>query len=613
MNFTLGCNYWASNAGIEMWNNFDINAIKKDMKLLAEHGTTMIRIFPLWSDFQPVSLIVDPNHYSDYHFSTNRGNPETNPYFIDETMLERFSLVLDECEKYNIKVIVGLITGFMSGELYVPPALNGKNVITDSMSLYLQQLFIKGFVKHFKDREIIYAWDLGNECNCMPRAENRMEAASWAFTISNAIRAVDNTRPVISGMHGIRLQSTWTIQDQAECTDILTTHPYALWCGHTENDEMLSFRTSMHPTAQGKFFSEIGKRPCLTEEFGSLGPMMCSDENAAHLFRINALSLWANGSLGFLWWCNSDQTELTTFPYTHIALEQELGMIDVNHNPKPVLCEMKKFSENIDFDLPKAKTDAVCILTRDQDQWGVGYMTHILSRQAGFNVEFTYGDNEIPDAKVYLMPSVSGYHVIPKARYNKLREKVFEGADLYISMDSGVFIDFEKLTGMRVINSFEFPETVTATLTDTLTFNKEKTFIMEPTTAEVLCYDDNKNPLISVNRYGKGRVFLVNAPVEKTIMNMYHAFDKKYHEIYDIVFKDHVNNMPVKVQGENLIKTYHPEENGGYVVIINHDNYEKNIEITFDEGYDLKKLCYGNLDKIAPFDATVIHIDSTKK
>ena len=75
MDFILGCNYWASNAGIEMWNNFDINAIKKDMKLLAEHGTTMIRIFPLWSDFQPVSLIVDPNHHSDYHFSTNRGNP----------------------------------------------------------------------------------------------------------------------------------------------------------------------------------------------------------------------------------------------------------------------------------------------------------------------------------------------------------------------------------------------------------------------------------------------------------------------------------------------------------------------------------------------------------
>ncbi len=612
MNFMLGCNYWASNAGIEMWSNFDINAIKKDIKLLAEHGATMLRVFPLWSDFQPVHHVWTADTKT-YLFSTKKGNPEDNPYYLDEAMLQRFSLFLDECDKYGIKVIVGLITGFMSGGLYVPPALYGKSIITDSMALYLEQLFIKGFVGHFKDRNTIYGWDLGNECNCMPSSENRMDAVNWSFTISNAIRAADPTRPVISGMHGIRLQDKWTIQDQAECTDILTTHPYALWCGHTENDEMLSFRTTMHPTAQAKFFSEIGKKPCLTEEFGSLGPMMCSDEAAADLFRINALSLWANGSPGLLWWCASDQTELTTFPYTHIALEQELGMIDVNHNPKPVLCEMKKFSENIDFDLPKAKTQAVCILTRDQDQWGVGYMAHILSRQAGFNIEFAYGDNEIPDSKLYLMPSVSGYNVIPKVRYNELKQKVYDGADLYISMDSGIFIDFEKLTGLRVKNSFEYPETVSATFSDTLTFNKTKTFIMEPTTAEVLCYDNNNNPLISVNRYGKGRVFFVNAPVEKTIMNMHNAFDKKYHEIYDIVFKDYVNNMPVSVKGENLIKTFHPEENGGYIVIINHDNYEKNIEIDFNEGVSLNKVCYGNTDKIAPFDATVIKVDSTKK
>ena len=32
MEFILGCNYWASNAGIEMWKNFDAEAIKKETK-----------------------------------------------------------------------------------------------------------------------------------------------------------------------------------------------------------------------------------------------------------------------------------------------------------------------------------------------------------------------------------------------------------------------------------------------------------------------------------------------------------------------------------------------------------------------------------------------------
>ena len=46
MNFILSCDYWASNAGAEMWRAFDINAVEKDMKILDEHGVTHIRVFP---------------------------------------------------------------------------------------------------------------------------------------------------------------------------------------------------------------------------------------------------------------------------------------------------------------------------------------------------------------------------------------------------------------------------------------------------------------------------------------------------------------------------------------------------------------------------------------
>ncbi len=38
MTFILGCNYWASNAGIEMWKNWDENAIRDDLKILSESG-----------------------------------------------------------------------------------------------------------------------------------------------------------------------------------------------------------------------------------------------------------------------------------------------------------------------------------------------------------------------------------------------------------------------------------------------------------------------------------------------------------------------------------------------------------------------------------------------
>jgi len=85
--------------------------------------------------------------------------------------------------------------------------------------------FVREFVSTFKDHPAIIGWDLGNECNCMGAA-TREQAYTWTATIANAIRAVDPTRPVVSGLHGLTPTGAWTMQDQGELTDLLTTHPY---------------------------------------------------------------------------------------------------------------------------------------------------------------------------------------------------------------------------------------------------------------------------------------------------------------------------------------------------------------------------------------------------
>ena len=95
----------------------------------------------------------------------------------------------------------------------------------------------------------------------------------------------------------------------------------------------------MHATTQTKWYSDLGNKPCLAEEIGTLGPMICSDEKAADFLRINMFSLWANGATGVMWWCNSDQNLLDLFPYTHQMIERELGLINATHKPKPVLKE----------------------------------------------------------------------------------------------------------------------------------------------------------------------------------------------------------------------------------------------------------------------------------
>ena len=67
MEFILGCNYWASNAGADMWRFFDAEVVKKDIKTLSEYGVKHIRVFPNWRDFQPVApVLAEHGKHADY-------------------------------------------------------------------------------------------------------------------------------------------------------------------------------------------------------------------------------------------------------------------------------------------------------------------------------------------------------------------------------------------------------------------------------------------------------------------------------------------------------------------------------------------------------------------
>ncbi|MBE6680962.1 MAG: hypothetical protein E7600_01580 [Ruminococcaceae bacterium] len=611
MKFKLGCNYWASNAGTEMWQNFDAEAIENDIKILSEHGAKYLRVFPNWRDFQPVTPVI-AGQGRVIGYSVKNGQEPENEYYLDEEMLSRFSTFLDICDKYDIKLIVGLLTGWMSGALFVPAALYEKNLITHPVALYFEQLFIKGFVQRFKDRNCIYAWDLGNECNCMAPVTSVFEAASWTAMVSNAIKAADNTRPVVSGMHGLGLNNEWTISHQGMFTDILTTHPYPYWCEHTRIDETLSFRTTLHPTAQSKYYSEISKKPCLAEEIGTMGPMICSNEKAADFMRINMLSLFANGQDGAMWWCANDQTNLKTFPYNDQFVELELGMLDVNHNPKPVLKEMKKFADFLDesaLELPKARVDAVCVMTRDQRNWGVGYMTFCLMKKAGLNCVFEDGEKTLPDSRLYMLPSINGIRMMPVERFNELKERVYNGADLYISANNAVISEFESFSGLRVVDSSEYAKNVTANIGGKdITLFRMRNITFKPIGAKVLFSDNENNPLITVNNYGKGRVFFVNAPLEDNLVDRHNAFDGGFEIVYKTLFADYIAEYPYEISDNDLVSTYHETDDGAYVVVLNHTDTDKDLELSFKDGYTVENVLYGNKDKVKAFDGCIIKI-----
>lgn len=614
MGFLLGCNYWASNAGTEMWVNWDEEAIDFDLKHLSENGLKCLRVFPNWRDFQPVcGFYGEGNSLKEYRH--RNGQLFDNPYYLDMEMMRRFERFCEIADKYGMKLIVGLLTGWMSGRTFVPPILDGKNLYRDEIALMLEQKFVKGFVSYFEQNDAIMFWDLGNECNCFSPAPSREGAASWTAMITNAIRANDRQKkPVVSGMHSLGIQNAWTIFDQGENVDILTTHPYPFFVEYCYKDDMISYRTLMHATCEGIYYSDLGGKPCLTEEMGTLGPMMCDDETGSAFLRTNLYSNWANGSLGLLWWCGCEQVELTTAPYSWCMMERELGLLDLDGQPKKTLLTYKKFAEwlkEFGRELPKAQTDAVCIVTQGQSQWGAAYMTYALAKQANINLKFTYSQmQEFPESDIYLMPSINGDHVMPKENFDKLMERVYQGATLYISNDAGFLARFEKFSGLHIRNSLKIHDEDVMKLNGVqIEFTREKRHIMESVSAEVLAYDSLGLPVFTKNTFGKGTVYYLNFPLETMLLEKNYAFDSDCYRVYTEIFKEKIDNMPLAVSNKFVGMTCHYDDCGCDVVLINYSGEEQEIGLQLNSAYHITKIYNGNIEMLPANEAVIVRCE----
>lgn len=609
--FMLGTNYWASHAGTEMWRNWNEDVIRQDFEILSAHGAKYLRVFPIWRDFQPVNPMLD-GHGKLREYRVNDDKLPENVYYLDETMLARFEKFCDIAEEYGMKLIVGIITGWMSGRLFIPPVLYGKNLFTDPVALMFEMKFIEGFVKRVKDKPAIYSWDLGNECNCMSDVPGYEAAEAWTGIISNAIRANDPTRDIVSGMHGISTESNWRISSQAHYTDMLTTHPYPYFVPHCTTDTYSSMRTLLHATCETKLYSDLGHKPCLVEEIGTLGPMMCDDNVAASFLRVNMFSNWAHGSPGVLWWCANDQDLLETPPYCWNMCEVELGMITSDRKPKPVLKEMKEFSQwvnGLDFELPAASEDAVCILTTGQDNWGIAYMSGILAKQAKVNIKYAYAPWELPESDTYLLPSVFTVRMMPSYTFNELKKRVYNGATLYLSAGAAVVSGFNELTGVVINDSKTSYDGGTFEVNGrNMPYRTGRKFYISENGAEVLSRDSKGVPIFTKYSYGKGTVYYVNFPMEQVLMESQDAHNSGYYEIYRTVFAHKIKEHIADSDCVRVGITHHYTDDGAYIVMINYSGEDAHTSLTIKPGYETEKVICGDPYDIKPYDTCILKV-----
>lgn len=609
--FSVGCNYWASYAGTHMWRDFRPEIIEKDFKQLSENGIKVLRVFPLWPDFQPIYQIYSGGGAKKYiAFKDEQPLPSSGPGSngMSEEQLRHFEVLADLAQKYNLKLIVGLISGWMSGQLYVPPALEGRDILTDAESLTWQQKFVTTFVHRLKNKPSIIAWDFGNECNVMQKLDNHYQAYVWSSLISGAIRSEDKTRPVVSGMHSLNAENNapWRIIDQAAVTDVLTTHPYSLWTKYTSQDGINTMRTILHAAAETRMYADIGGKPALTEETGVMGPMTAGEKEKSAFARTALFSNWAHDCLGTFWWCAYDQLSFNYPPYNYASVEAELGLIKEDRTPKPVLNELKMFSNFIDklpFKvLPPRKTEAVCILTEGQDNWAIAYTSFVLAKQAGFDFQFQKAGQQLKEASLYLLPSLKGVDPLLKDGWLQLLEKVKAGATLYLSLDDAYLPTFIEPLGINISVNIKRRGSLSFTsklFNDSLNFktSSERKLFIDPMQTTVLAKEEDGNPVFIESSYGKGKIYLLTFPIESNLTTSTGAFDKgqpAYANIYKKFAQTLIDQRVLQQANPFVGVTEHTIRDGEKIVImINYSKEDISTNVQIKDGWKVSSFLYG--------------------
>lgn len=606
--FTVGCNYWASNAGTYMWRDWNENIIERDLQLLSQTGIKVLRVFPLWEDFQPITRYVGSERIE----MRINGKPlDRSPEGIagvDTVMIERFERFIRIADKYGIKLLVCLINGWMSGRMFFPPAFQNRNPITDKTAVKWEIRFVKYFVERFKTFQNIIAWEAGNETNVLCWVEKGKcsgdEYLVWLSSIVNTIKSVDNTRPVVAGIHGLALGGFISPADVGEICDIVTVHPYPAFVPHCFTDDLNSMKSRLHSAAESTYYADLSGKPCLCEEIGTLGNMLGSEQVAAEYIKANVNSLWANGDIGVMWWCGHDQTELTFPPYDWCGLERELGLTHVDGSYKPVAGVLKGMGNFVDKNgvLAKHRRHAVCVLTPDQDSWAVAYSSYILAKQAGFDILFADGNYEIPRSNVYMLPSLCNEAMPLRTQSELLRRVSEEGAALYVSYNDAFISNIELISGCKVRGNRErkaFTDVNIPEIAESMPLYSKRELILEAAEAQVLARDTGGNPILVSREYGKGTIYFLSVAPELCLADTPDAFDckdgKKYYKLYQQIFKKHLGCKVLDKSSPFIGVTEHPTNSGYIITAVNYADREIDFELTLQSIPQSFKALWGDV------------------
>ncbi len=625
--FFIGINYWASKNATRMWRDYDPEVIENDMRLLQQAGVTVLRVFPLWEDFQPLTAFPTSNGVIYDYGMKGEPRPDTpaGKAGVDEVMCGRFESFCQIADKYGMTLIVGLLTGHMSFANFIPPALVNLNLVSNATAVRWEIKYLTYIVNRFKNIDNIVAWDLGNEIEALRNNNTRDEFYVWCVTLANTIRSCDRSRPLVSGIGRFEVEKDYpNLFDLADACDINTVHLYNIF--HSAGDPVNTMVPVLDNVFKCQLSEDVGKMPTFLQEFGATGYTSCSKKTEMEFYRATVLSILSHGYKGTMYWCAFDQGHLTIPPYNWNNIGSDYGFYDRELNIKPIAKENIRLKSLIDLignDLPKHRINCTIIDPRDEGGLQLSTMktAYYLAKRANLDPMLAYALDKLPDSDLYIMPSLRYNKAITNTRLNELLERVNNGATLYISLAYAHFRSLPDLAGVCINSRSIYTNQVKINLGDTvLPVTGVIDYDISEGTSEVIAKDDRGMPIFVKNRYGKGNIYVLFAPIEEYLSQTHGSFCEEgrpdYERIYRILAENVRDKKISDIDSKFIRHTEHICSDGSILIFaINYSSAKNTAQLLLDEDYELSVVWGNSLQgrelELEPCDG--ILIKATKK
>lgn len=339
--FELGCNYWPRRRAMYMWRELDLGEVRDELAHLRDMGFSVVRLFALPQDFLP------------------------GPTTVDASKVDALVRVVSAAKDVGLKAVPTALVINMSGTMWWPSWLEGKNLFDDPAVLRAQALLVETCARALAGDASLRAFDLANEIDDAQMPRTRDAGWLWCRLLADRVRQAAPGVPVQIGAHLPSLSRTnhMRVDDVGACADEDCMHAYPLYADVARSHldpELVPFSCALTAglagTGRRTLMQEFGlctappgePGQTITDDF--LGTpraqYLASEEEGAAYYEAVLERLVRTGAAGAYAWCYADYAKelWTRTPFDRAIRERSFGLVRADGTEKPAVDVFRRFA-----------------------------------------------------------------------------------------------------------------------------------------------------------------------------------------------------------------------------------------------------------------------------